>query len=69
MRFAWGGLLLGACLLTSRPSDGFELTGPKWPSATTTFDVDIPGGDGLFNTAFEDVSVANSYSRGDREFE
>ena len=53
MRFAWWGLLLGACLLASRPSDGFELTGDKWPSATTTFDVDIPGANGLWNTAFE----------------
>jgi hypothetical protein len=58
MRFAWRGLLLGACLLASRPSDGFELTGPKWPSATTTFDVDIPGAGGLWNTAFEDAMAS-----------
>ena len=25
----------------------------RWPSATTTFNVDIPGGDGLWNRAFE----------------
>ena len=25
----------------------------RWPSATTTFNVDIPGADGLWNTAFE----------------
>ena len=25
----------------------------QWPSATTTFNVDIPGADGLWNTAFE----------------
>ncbi len=55
MRAAWPALLLGVCLLASRPSDGFELTGPKWPSATTTFDVDIPGGGGLWDTAFEDA--------------
>ena len=52
MRFAWLALLISACLLASRPSDGFELLGPKWPNATTTFDVDIPGADGLWNTAF-----------------
>ncbi len=58
MRLAWRALLLGACLLVSRPSDGFELTGLKWPSATTTFDVDIPGADGLWNTAFEDAMAS-----------
>ncbi len=66
MRFAWRALLLGACLLASRPSDGFELAGAKWPSATTTFDVDIPGADGLWNTAFEGAmtswSVATKFT-------
>jgi len=58
MKFAWRVLLFGVCLLVSRPSDGFELTGQKWPSATTTFDVDIPGADGLWNTAFEDAMAS-----------
>ena len=53
MRFAWRALLLGVCLLASHSSGAFEPTGDKWPSATTTFDVDIPGAGGLWNTAFE----------------
>ena len=31
----------------------YELHDHKWPSATTTFNVDIPGGNGLWNRAFE----------------
>ena len=31
----------------------YELHDNRWPSATTTFNVDIPGGDGLWNRAFE----------------
>ncbi len=42
-----------AGLLATRAANTFELLGPAWPTATSTFDVDIPGGGGLWNDAFE----------------
>ena len=40
--------------------EAYELTGSRWPSPSTTFDVDIPGAEGLWNSAFgEAMSLWN----------
>ena len=45
------GLLLSVITIV----ESFVPNGRKWPSATSTFNVDIPGDDGLWNTAFEEA--------------
>lgn len=50
--------LLGLALLAvlcAGPAQAFQLSGNKWPTATTSFHVDIPGANGLWNTAFENA--------------
>ena len=37
------------------PAPGYTLSGSKWPTATTAMYVNIPGGNGQWNTAFEDA--------------
>ena len=49
----WGGLLLLVIVSCVSPAAAYQLSGPKWPQPTTTFYVDIPGENGLWNTAFE----------------
>ena len=46
-------LWLGLSVIFATLLKAYELHDHKWPSATTTFNVDIPGGDGLWNRAFE----------------
>jgi len=48
-----GGLLSFIVVIYSSPADAYQLLGYKWPQPTTTFYVDIPGADGLWNEAFE----------------
>ena len=48
-------IALGVFFLSSNLG-AFELSGEKWPEATTTFHVDIPGADGLSNTSFEEAA-------------
>src|SRR5574340_1598215 len=47
-----GGLFLLSFFCVS-PAAAYQLLGYKWPSATTTFYVSIPGADGLWNSSFE----------------
>jgi|GEM_PF-1351103 len=49
------GLILLLFLATRITSNAgaYELADYSWPTASTTFYVDIPGGDGLWNDAFE----------------
>ena len=46
-------LVLGLAVISATSVNAYVLFDFRWPSATTTFNVDIPGGDGLWNTAFE----------------
>ena len=40
--------------------EAYKLLGPRWPGASTTFGVDIPGAEGLWNSAFgEAMSLWN----------
>ena len=48
-------LVLGIAVIFATSVKAYDLLGPRWPSATTTFNVDIPGADGLWNTAFENA--------------
>ena len=48
-------IVLAIALLFPGSSRAFELLGPAWPTATTTFDVSIAGANGLWNDAFEEA--------------
>jgi hypothetical protein len=52
MLFFGGVLLLLASIFVS-PVNAYQLAGYKWPQPTTTFYVDIPGAEGLWNRSFE----------------
>ena len=52
VRFISSLLLLLTFIFVSQ-ANAFKLSGQKWPQPTTTFYVDIPGGDGLWNRSFE----------------
>lgn len=52
MRFISSLLLLLTFIFVS-PANAYQLHSYKWPQPTTTFYVDISGGDGLWNRAFE----------------
>ena len=45
--------MLSVAVIFATSVKAYVLFDHKWPSATTTFNVDIPGADGLWNTAFE----------------
>ena len=45
--------VLGLALSFATSVNAYVLRDYTWPSATTTFNVDMPGADGLWNTAFE----------------
>lgn len=47
------GLLLLVVVSYGATANAYKLNGVKWPQPSTTFYVDIPGGDGLWNNAFE----------------
>jgi len=48
------GILLLTLLITNTSTlFAYQLTGVKWPQPSTTFHVDIPGEDGLWDDAFE----------------
>ena len=46
-------LVLSVAVVSATSVNAYVLFDFRWPSATTTFNVDIPGADGLWNTAFE----------------
>ncbi len=46
-------LVLGLAVVSATSVNAYVLFDYRWPNATTTFNVDMPGGDGLWNTAFE----------------
>lgn len=48
-----GGLLSLVFVICSSTADAYQLLGNKWPQPSTTFYVDIPGENGLWNEAFE----------------
>ena len=48
------GLALLA-VLCAAPAHAFQWSGNKWPTPTTGFHVDIPGANGLWNTAFQNA--------------
>ena len=48
-----GKLFIVMTLIFITPLNAYELEGFKWPQPTTTFYVDIPGADGLWNDSFE----------------
>jgi predicted Zn-dependent protease len=48
-----GGLLSLMVVICSSRADAYQLFSYKWPQPSTTFYVDIPGADGLWNEAFE----------------
>ena len=52
MRFI-GRVLLLLTFGCVSPANAFQLVGPAWPQPSTTFYVDIPGAEGLWNTSFE----------------
>ena len=52
IRFISSLLLLLTFIFVS-PANAYQLLSYKWPQPTTTFYVDIPGADGLWNNAFE----------------
>lgn len=54
MRFISSLLLLLTFIFVS-PANAYQLEGYKWPQPTTTFYVDIPGADGLWNNSFENA--------------
>lgn len=49
-----GAVVLASSLLVGQ-LDAYKLMGPKWSQPSTTFYVDIPGSDGLWNRAFENA--------------
>ncbi len=51
MARAW--LVLGAAVIFAAAAQAYVLYDHSWPSATTTFNVDIAGADGKWNTSFE----------------
>ena len=52
MRFIGAVLLLLTSVYVS-PANAYQLSGYEWPQPTTTFYVDIPGAEGLWNRSFE----------------
>ena len=46
-------LVLSVAIVSATSVKAYVLLDHRWPTATTTFNVDIPGADGLWNTAFE----------------
>ena len=46
-------LVLSVAIVSATSVKAYVLQDHRWPTATTTFHVDIPGADGLWNTAFE----------------
>ena len=46
-------LVLSVAVVSATSVNAYVLLDYRWPSATTTFNVDIPGADGKWNTAFE----------------
>jgi hypothetical protein len=54
MRFGLGPLLLLIHICLS-PANAYQLEGCRWPQPTTTFYVDIPGAEGLWNSSFENA--------------
>ena len=48
-------LALSVAAILTAPVNSYVLHNYKWPSAETTFYVDIPGGGGLWNRAFEEA--------------
>ena len=48
-------LVLSVAVIFATSVKAYVLKDYRWPSATTTFNVDIPGGDGLWNRAFENA--------------
>ena len=46
-------LVLSVAIVSATSVKAYVLEDYRWPSATTTFNVDMPGADGLWNTAFE----------------
>ena len=48
-------LVLSVAVIFATSVKAYVLKDYRWPSATTTFNVDIPGGNGLWNRAFEDA--------------
>ena len=52
--------VLAAVLIEVPFIEAYELIGPSWPAPSTTFGVDIPGAEGLWNSAFgEAMSLWN----------
>ena len=51
MARAW--LVLGAAVIFAASVQAYVLYDHTWPSATTTFNMDIAGADGKWNTSFE----------------
>ena len=52
---SWNSALavVAAVIALSSPAGAFQLEGQKWPQSTTTFLVNIPGANGIWNSAFE----------------
>ena len=48
-------ILLVLVVAFTVPGNAYVLYDHKWPSPETTFNVDIPGGNGLWNRAFEEA--------------
>ena len=46
-------MMLSLAVIFAAAVKAYVLHDHRWPSATTTFNVDLPGADGLWNTAFE----------------
>lgn len=55
-RSAGFSIFIIVALLWTHPVIGFQWSGKKWPTATTAFDVDIPGANGLWNRAFAEAA-------------
>ncbi len=52
MRFIGGAMILLSSIYVY-PANAYQLEGYEWPQPSTTFYVDIPGADGLWNSSFE----------------
>jgi hypothetical protein len=50
-----GSLLLIVTFICVSPANAYKLYPCKWPQPTTTFYVNIPGAEGLWNTSFENA--------------
>ena len=50
-------LVLSVAVIFATSVKAYVLQDHRWPTATMTFNVDIPGADGLWNTAFEQAMV------------